>query len=168
MSSSLSPRAYLFLVCVFVLPLLGCVAVYVQPTGTSQATLRLENDSYDRNAYFATFTDGEKCREPDRRNIPVDASGAWALRPQNTSDIRIKSEKAFTLEASVPDINGTCAVMLTFYPETNKNYAATFSTDKTYCRLSIYRLDPTPGTSRVREKSVRRRQPAGKFGDSCD
>lgn len=157
----------------FCIAVSGCAVAYIEPSTESSARLRLENGSARFGANFATYDDGEFCKDESVRRITIDASGNWEIAPNQVFNIRIRPDEFFSLKASNNQANLSCQVLVTFIPKKNTSYVAKFIDAPSKCYLAILRVvgnasDLYP--TLVREESVRKRESVAGIangGNSC-
>ncbi len=138
----------------------GCAVAYVHPADPAGATLTLKNESKVA-ANFTTWDDGESCRTSTIRRITFDAQGNWNAAPGQSFDVKLKPDQPFTLDASLHfQERVTCENILTFIPQKNTSYVATYNDDGKTCSLLFQRVDTGTGGSApvlVKEASMRKR-----------
>jgi hypothetical protein len=126
--------------------LAGCKAgPYIEPQEVGSPQLILKSEVAAR-ALYSTFDDGATCQYSTFKRLAVDESGDSHVPTGESRSLTIRPDQPFTLYARYLGVTW-CSVMVTFVPQKNNFYLATFRDKGDRCYLSIKRRE-TSGDGR--------------------
>lgn len=121
----------------------GCstTAPAVSATGPVSAGLRIINESRFVAANLITYGNGDDCNASDKRALVSDTANNNRLMPTKTFDTRIPAGKTFSVRNFVAESSVTCRVVVSFFPEQNKEYILRVNARAGMCLLAIERVE---------------------------